>query len=105
MLPYRTFVLGIKFHFGDVPPFVVNAVGAGRDRFFRGEAFDFRDISVRKKFRVTAPIGVGRLLVVGNPFGEKEIAQLIADPTFGVAKADFESLGVFLLREGPQISA
>ena len=97
MLPNRTFVLGIKFHFGDVPPFVVDAMGAGRDRFFGSKALDFQDISVRKKFRVTAPIGVGRLLVVGNPFGEKEIAQLITDPAFGVTKADFEGFGVFLL--------
>jgi len=80
-----------------VPPFVVDAMGAGRDGFFGSKALDFQDISVRKKFRVTAPIGVGRLLVVGDPFGEKEIAQLITDPAFGVTKADFEGFGVFLL--------
>ena len=86
-----------EIYFGDVPPFVVDAMGAGRDRFFGSKALDFQDISVRKKFRVTAPIRVGRLLVVGDPFGEKEIAQLITDPAFGVTKADFEGFGVFLL--------
>ena len=75
----------------------------GGDGFFWGKAFNFQDISVRKKFCVTAPIGVGRLLFVGDPFGKKEIPQLISDPTFGVAKADFESFGIFLLREGRQI--
>ena len=75
----------------------------GGDRFFGGKAFNFQNICVRKKFCVTAPIWVGRLLFVGDPFGEKEISQLITDPTFGMAEADFESFGIFLLREGRQI--
>jgi hypothetical protein len=83
----------------------VDAVGFGRDGFFGGKAFDFQDISVRKKFCVAATIGVGRSLLVGDPFGEKEITQLIADPTFGMAEADFERLSIFLLGKGPQISA
>jgi hypothetical protein len=94
-----------KLHFGDMPPFGVDAVRVGGDGFFGGKAFNFQDIPVRKKFCVTAPIWVGGILLVGDPFGEKEISQLITDPTFGMAEADFESFGIFLLRESPQISA
>jgi len=79
-------------------------VGVGGDGFFWGKTFDLQDISVCKKFCVAASIWVGRLLIVGDPFGEKEISQLITDPTLGMAEADFESFGIFLLRKGPQIS-
>ena len=94
-----------KLHFGDMPPFGVDAVGVGGDGFFGGEAFNFQDVAVSEEFRVAAPIGVDRLLFVGDPFGEKEISKLITDPTFGMAEADFESFGILLLRESPQISA
>ena len=93
-----------EFYFRDVPPFVVNAVRVGGDGLFRGEAFDFQDLSVRKKFRVAAPIGIGRISLMTDPLGEEKISQLITDPAFGMAEAKFEGFGIFLLRQGPEIS-
>jgi len=81
-----------------VPPFEVDAVRFGGDGLFGRKTFDFQDISVCEKFCVATPIGVGRLLFVGDPFCEKEITQLIPNPAFGMAEADFESFGTFLLR-------
>jgi hypothetical protein len=80
-----------------VPPFEVDAVRFGGDGLFGRKTFDFQNFSVREKFCVTTPIGVGRFLFVGDPFCKKEIPQLISDPTFGMAKADFEGFGTFPL--------
>ena len=87
-----------EFYFGDVPPFKVDAVGVSSYGFFRGEAFDFQDISISEKLCIAASVGIGRFRFVGDPFGEKEISQLVPDPTFGMAEADLEGLGVLLLR-------
>jgi len=86
-----------------MPPFEVNAVRFGRDGLFGCEAFDFQDISIGEELCIAVPIWVGRLLFVGDPFGEKEITQLISDPAFGVAETDLERFGLFLLRKSPQI--
>jgi len=83
----------------------MDGVGVRRNGAFWCKTFDFEDVAVSEEFRVAAPIGVDRLLFVGDPFGEKEISKLITDPTFGMAEADFESFGILLLRESPQISA
>ena len=55
-----------------MPPFRMDRVGVRRNGAFRGKAFDFEDVAVSEEFRVAAPIGVGRILLMGNPFGEKE---------------------------------
>ena len=84
-----------------MPPFEVDAVRFGGDGLFGGKTLDFQDISIGEELCVAAAIGVGRLLFMGDPFGEKEIAQLIADPAFGMPKPNLERFGSFLLGKGP----
>ena len=73
----------------DVPPFVMNGNCVPGQRSVGSKAFHLQDVSIREQLRIGPAVRIRGEGIVMNPFGEEQISQEIADPSFGMAKADF----------------
>jgi len=73
----------------DVPPFVMDGNSVAGQRSVGSKAFHLQNVSIRKQFRIGTAVRIRGEGIVMNPFGEEQISEEIADPSFGMAKADF----------------